>query len=221
MQELIKIIYFVFQSTFIMSNEDYLKDISEIKNLMNKSSRFISLSGLSGILAGIYALIGGAVAYWLVNNHSYGTLLLDGWVFRTCLLILSLVAILSIITGILLTTKKAKKNGEKIWDISSKRLIINFLIPLVTGGIYLLIILSQQKYGQAGALMLIFYGLALVNASKYSLGYIRYLGYTEIVLGLFAAFLPGYGFWFWVVGFGVMHIIYGIYMHFYYDKKKP
>lgn len=201
-----------------MSNKDYLKDISEIKNLMNKSSRFISLSGLSGILAGIYALIGGAIAYWLVNNHSYGTLLLDGWVFRTCLLILALVAVLSVITGILLTTKKAKKNNEKIWDTSSKRLIINFLIPLITGGFYMLIILSQQKYGQAGALMLIFYGLALVNASKYSLGYIRYLGYTEIALGLLAAVFTGYGFWFWIIGFGIMHIIYGLYMHFKFDR---
>ena len=202
-----------------MSTEDYLKDISEIKNLMNKSSRFISLSGLSGILAGVYALIGAAIAYWLVINHSYGKLLLDGWVFRTCLLILALVALLSIVTAIFLTTRKAKKNNETIWDNSSKRLILNFIIPLITGGFYILIILGQQKYGQTGALMLIFYGLALVNASKYSIGDIRYLGFIEIILGLICAWLPGYGFWIWVVGFGFMHIIYGAIMYFKYDAK--
>ena len=201
-----------------MSNEDYLKDITEIKNLMNKSSRFISLSGLSGILAGIYALIGAAFAFWLVTTYSNSELYLDGWVFRTCLLILTIVAGLSILTGILLTTKKAKKNGEKIWDGSSKRLVLNFLIPLITGGLYILIILNQQKYGQAGALMLIFYGLALVNASKFSIGDIRYLGYIEIILGLICALFPGYGFWLWVIGFGIMHIVYGTIMHFKYDK---
>ncbi|WGD35153.1 hypothetical protein [Olleya sp. YS] len=203
-----------------MSNEDYLKDINEIKNLMNKSSRFISLSGLSGILAGIYALIGAAITYYLVTEYSYGTLKLDGWIFETVLFILFMVATLSIITGIFLTTKKAKKNGEKIWDNSSKRLLINFLIPLVAGGLYTIIILSQGKYGQTGGLMLIFYGLALVNASKYSIGDIKYLGYTEIILGLIAAIYPGYGFWLWVLGFGVMHIVYGTFMHFKYDKIK-
>jgi len=202
-----------------MEAKDYLKNINEIKNLMNKSSRFISLSGLSGILAGIYALIGATIAYWLVSNHSYGTLLLNGWVFKTCLLILALVALFSIATAILLTTRKAKKNNEKVWDGTSKRLILNFLIPLVTGGLYILIILAQQKYGQAGALMLIFYGLALVNASKYSIGDIRYLGFIEIILGLIGAILPGYGFILWVLGFGVLHIIYGTIMYFKYDKK--
>ncbi|SEA22871.1 hypothetical protein [Bizionia paragorgiae] len=202
-----------------MKQKDYLKDISEIKNLMNKSSRFISLSGLSGILAGIYALIGAAIAYYLVDTYSSGTLLLDGWIFRTVMLVLFLVALFSIITGILLTTKKAKKNGEQIWDSSSKRLISNFLIPLVAGGIYILIILTQGKYGQTGGLMLIFYGLALVSASKYSIGDIKYLGFIEITLGLIAALFPGYGFWLWVIGFGIMHIIYGTIMHFKYDIK--
>ena len=202
-----------------MSNKDYLKDISEIKNLMNKSSRFISLSGLSGIMAGIYALIGASVAFWLVTTYSNSELYLDGWVFRTAMLILFLVAFFSIVTGIILTTRKAKKNNEKIWDSSSKRLLFNFLIPLVVGGIYCLIILSQGRYGQTGGLMLIFYGLALVNASKHSIGDIKYLGYIEIVLGLIAALFPGYGFWLWVLGFGVMHIVYGAWMHFKYDVK--
>lgn len=203
-----------------MSSEDYLKDISEIKNLMNKSSRFISLSGLSGIMAGIYALIGASTAFWLVTTYSNSELYLDGWVFRTAILILFLVALFSIVTGIILTTRKAKKNNEKIWDSSSKRLLLNFLIPLVVGGLYCLIILSQGRYGQTGGLMLIFYGLALVNASKYSIGDIKYLGYIEIILGLIAALFPGYGFWLWVIGFGIMHIVYGAWMHFKYDANQ-
>ena len=202
-----------------MREKDYLKDISEIKNLMNKSSRFISLSGLSGILAGIYALIGAAITYWLVDTYSYGTLLLDGWIFRTVMLVLILVALFSIASGVFLTTRKAKKNGEKIWDKSSRRLIYNFLIPLISGGLDILIILSQGKYGQTGGLMLIFYGLALINASKYSIGDIKYLGFIQIALGLIATLYPGYGFWLWVIGFGIMHIVYGTWMHFKYDVK--
>lgn len=201
-----------------MDSNKYLKDISDIRDLMQKSSRFISLSGLSGIMAGIYALIGAAVAYLLVVNSARQYLILDGYIFRMILLDLFFVALFSIITAIFLTTRKAKKNGEKVWDSSSRRLIINFLIPMVVGGLYILIILDQQKYGQTAALMLIFYGLALVNASKYSIGDIRYLGYIEILLGLVCALFPGYGFWLWVAGFGVMHIIYGLLMYYKYDK---
>jgi len=202
-----------------MESKDYLKDISEIKNMMHKSSRFISLSGLSGILAGIYALIGAAIAYWLVTDYSYGILKLDGQIFRWCLFTLFMVALLSSVTGIFLTTRKAKKHNAKIWDATSRRLVFNFLVPLLAGGAYILIILSQGKYGQSGGLMLIFYGLALVNASKYSIGDIRYLGFIQIILGLIAALFPGYGFWLWVIGFGFMHIAYGTWMHFKYDKQ--
>lgn len=203
-----------------MEPKDYLKDISEIKNMMNKSSRFISLSGLSGILAGVYALIGAAIAYWLVMEYSDGTLILDGRIFNLVLLDLLLVAVFSIATGIILTTQKAKKHGAKIWDSTSRRLVINFLIPLIAGGLYILIILNQQKYGQTGGLMLIFYGLALINASKYSIGDIRYLGFAEIALGLIATLYPGYGFWLWVLGFGLLHIVYGTWMYFKYDVSQ-
>jgi hypothetical protein len=202
-----------------MSQEDYLRDISEIKTLMSKSSRFISLSGLSGILAGMYALIGAAFAYWLVSNSGRDYLILDGEIFRLIILDLVIITVLSIGTAIFLTTKKAKKNNEKIWDSLTKRLLTSFIVPLLAGGIYIIIILSNQKYGQTGALMLLFYGLALLNASKYTLGDIKYLGYTQIVLGLISALYPGYGFWFWVIGFGFMHIIYGAIMYFKYDKK--
>ncbi len=203
-----------------MESKKYLEDISEIKNMMNRSSRFISLSGLSGILAGIYAIIGAYFAYNLVENSQRGYLILDGVVYRWVLFILLIVALLSVITGIFLTTKKAKKSGEKIWDASSKRLVTNFLIPMVTGGIYIFIILSQQKYGQTAALMLIFYGLALINASKYTIGHIRYLGFVEIILGFISEIYPGYGFWMWVLGFGVCHIVYGSIMYFKYDRKQ-
>lgn len=202
-----------------MESNHYLQDIGEIKQLMNKSTRFISLSGLSGILAGIYALIGASVAFWLVDNFSHGTLILDGKIFRLIILDLILIAGLSIITAIYLSIQKAKKKGEKIWDSTSKRLLINFVVPLLTGGLYILIILGQQKYGQTAALMLIFYGLALINASKYSIGNIRTLGYVELCLGLICALLPGYGFWLWVIGFGVMHIIYGTWMYYKHDLK--
>ncbi|QQX75514.1 MULTISPECIES: hypothetical protein [Aequorivita] len=196
-----------------MSDQDYLKDISEIKNLMNRSSRFISLSGLSGIFAGVYAILGAAIAYIYLFPKPGEFLTLHSWNFKLLLALLASVAILSVVTAYLLTTQKAKKNNEKIWDATTRRLLINFLIPLVTGGIYIIIKLNSQHYGLSASLMLIFYGLALVNASKYTIGNVKYLGYAEIIIGLLCAALPGYGLWFWLLGFGLFHIIYGSIMY--------
>ncbi|GAA4108113.1 hypothetical protein GCM10022393_03890 [Aquimarina addita] len=201
-----------------MSTEDYLNDITEIKDLMNKSTRFFSLSGLSGILAGIYALIGAGVAYYLVSISGRSYLIIGGKIFRYILLDLGIVAFLSITTGVLLSVRKSKNNGESLWNSTSKRLLGAFMVPLITGGIYILIKLASHHYGLTGSLMLIFYGLALVNASKYTIGNVKYLGYVQIILGLICAVYPGYGFWFWVLGFGVMHIIYGSLIYLKHDR---
>ncbi len=196
-----------------MNERDYLKDINEIKEILNRSSRFISLSGLSGIMAGVYAIIGALIAYFVYFPKDGSKIIISSWNFKMLIVLLISVAILSIITAYIFTSKKAKKNNEKIWDETTKQLIINFLVPLVTGGIFIIIKLSSQQYGLSASLMLIFYGLALVNASKFTLGNIKYLGYAEIVSGLICALLPGFGFWFWLIGFGFFHIIYGILMY--------
>ncbi|MGE5429024.1 MAG: hypothetical protein ACM3O8_14110, partial [Methylococcaceae bacterium] len=66
--------------------------------------------------------------------------------------------------------------------------------------------------------MLIFYGLALVNAGKFTLSEVHYLGITEIVLGLMAAVFINWGLLFWALGFGVMHIVYGMMMYYKYER---
>ena len=207
-----------------MKSKDYLKDISEIKDLMKKSSRFISLSGLSGILAGIYALIGAYFAYDIIYVtqspfDDYKTLVLYELEIIQLFAIAFLVLIISIATGIILSWRKAKKNKESIWDATSKRLLINFLIPLVTGGFIILSMIEKEVYLYIAPLTLIFYGLALVNASKYTIGYVRYLGLTLIVVGLACAWFLGYGLFFWALGFGLCHIIYGTIMYYKYDRN--
>jgi uncharacterized membrane protein YiaA len=199
--------------------EKYLQDISEIKMMMNKSSQFISLSGLAGILAGVYALIGAFVANQLLLNHKGYYITLESRTFQLIVLTAVLVLVLSVITATILTFGKAKKKGEKVWNATSKRMIINFLIPLATGGIFALILLRNGVYGLIAPVTLIFYGLSCVNASKYTFRDVRYLGITVIILGLLSTEFSGYALEFWALGFGVCHILYGSIMYFKYDRK--
>ena len=206
-----------------MNQNKYLEDISEIKNIMNRSSRFISLSGLSGILAGGFALIGAYMAYLIVYKNT-GTAMASEVVVLNYeqlsqLMIVGLgVMALALCGGIALSVRKANKNGEKVWDASSRRLIINFLIPLLTGAVFCLMLIKMQLVMLIAPLTLIFYGLACLNASKYTIGGVRYLGLTIILLGLLATFFIGYGLVFWALGFGVCHIVYGALMYFKYEE---
>lgn len=207
-----------------MENEKYLKDISEIKNIMDKSSRFISLSGLSGILAGIYALIGAWLAYRTIyfdpaTLGEYENLIATQPMLERLFFIAFGVLFLSVLTGIMLSARKAKKSNDSMWNASSRRLVINFLIPLASGGFFILLLIEKEMFGLVAPLTLLFYGLACVNASKYTLGDVRYLGITMIVLALLSTWFLGYGILFWALGFGVCHIFYGSLMYFKYDRN--
>ena len=66
--------------------------------------------------------------------------------------------------------------------------------------------------------MLLFFGLALLNASKYTFGEIKILGISEIILGLVSMYWTSLGLLFWAIGFGLFNIIYGVYMYVKYER---
>lgn len=208
-----------------MDNEKYLDDLKNIREMMDRSTQFISLSGLSGVLAGVYALIGAFFAKQILNSHMQrgydhtGYVTLESDTFRNIIATAIGVLVLSVGTALLMSRIKARKNGQSLWNATSRRLVINFLIPLVTGGVFALLLLRHQVYGLIAPVTLIFYGLACVNASKHTFRDVRYLGITVILLGLIATEYSGYALEFWALGFGVCHIIYGGIMHFKYERN--
>ncbi|UJH92131.1 hypothetical protein LZ575_06000 [Antarcticibacterium sp. 1MA-6-2] len=206
------------------TDQKYIKDLTEIRSMMERSTKFLSLSGLSGIMAGIYALVGAYVAYRLfyVENDSvfYNSIdrqEINGDIINV-LILAFVILVLAVGTAIYLSWKKSKKEGKKIWNTAARRVVINMAIPLVTGGIFILILLTKGLYGFLAPATLLFYGLALVNASKFTFEELRSLGIVQIILGLFASYFIGYGLLFWALGFGLMHIVYGIVMHLKYEK---
>ncbi|HBO30351.1 MAG TPA: hypothetical protein DIV44_10130 [Leeuwenhoekiella sp.] len=212
-----------------MKDRDYLNDISEIKTMMSRSSRFMSLSGLSGILAGIYALVAATYAHFRITEVSaytansnvgeaIGRFLLSYDAIGDLMLAALLTLALALLTGAFLTIKKAKKRNEQLWNPVSKRLLFNFAVPLVAGGLFCLVLLQYEFIGLVAPTTLIFYGLALLNASKFTVGDIKYLGLANLLIGLVATQFIGFGIYFWALGFGIFHIIYGIILYNKYDK---
>ena len=210
--------YFVIQSTFKMSKEQqHIEDIQTIKDIMTKSTRFMSLSGISGVLAGTYALVAAYLAYSnIYTDQAYfeyrkAIINTDSVISLTAIAVITLV--LTIGSGVFFSIRKAKRDNEIFWNKQAKRLLVNLVIPLATGGALCVILLSKGYIGVIAPLTLIFYGLALVNASKYTLTEVRSLGLLEIFLGLIAMQFIGYGLLFWAIGFGILHIVYGLVMY--------
>ena len=215
--------------------EEQLGHLSEIRNLMEKSSRFLSLSGLTGIFAGVYALLGAYFVYSDFNIISSDTASVTYSEFiktansgtdsvilkiQSLFTIGAIVLVLSLVTGYIFTSRKAKKQNLNVWDSTTKRMVVSLSIPLIAGGIFCLILIKHEVVGLIAPATLIFYGLALLNASKYTFNDIKYLGVLEIILGLVSAYYIGRGLLFWAVGFGILHIIYGAVMYFKYDQNK-
>ena len=211
-------------------SKQYLESIHEIRSIMERSSKFMSLSGLSGIAAGVTALVSGTIAWFYLGstwNHEralgYNEIKQSTASHEQILFLLSLAGVTILIAlafAYLFTRRNAKKKNLPIWDKTAKLVTISICVPLVTGGLFILaLVFKFGMYGLAAPAMLIFYGLALVNASKYTVSHTHWLGLAEIVAGLVALVFYGYGLLFWIIGFGVYHIIYGIVLYNQFEKN--
>jgi hypothetical protein len=214
---------FASQSTFKNNDMDkHQNDIEAIREMMERSSKFLSLSGLSGIVAGVAAVAGVAFAHFYLLRDPGAT----DWNFMDeCLFLLAVavgVLIVAVSGGIYFSWRKARKRGEKLFGRAARLTIYSMAVPLVAGGVFCLISLLRGNINVAVSGSLLFYGLALVSASKYTRREIHSLGLVEIGLGLATMFLDWYGsgLLLWSVGFGLCHIVYGIVMYFKYDRAE-
>lgn len=197
--------------------KDHLKDISEIRSMMERPSKFLSLSGWAGIMAGIYGLTGAYVAHFVLNFKPDSTKYLF-YDFGEIILIALAVLLLSLITAVFFSKKKASDKGEKIWNSISKRLLANMAVPLIVGGVLIIFYIANDLYGLIAPTSLIFYGLSLYNAGNFTIREVRFMGFVQIGLGLINIWFLEYGLIFWALGFGVTHILYGIYIHIRHER---
>ena len=190
----------------------HLKDITEIRSMMERSSKVLSLSGLSGVSAGIAALAGAWFAEWAISSLKQSDLL------ASITIDAAIVLLLGVSMAVVFSVRMARKKTLPIWTPTSRFLIVDLAIPLGAGGILCVALIQYGAYSLIPGIMLIFYGLALISGSKYALKEIRYLGLTELILGCIAVFLPQHGLAIWASGFGIMHILYGSLMYFRYER---
>ena len=204
------------------NNHSSAEDIKTIRKLMEESTKFLSLSGFSGVFLGLFAIAGAMVAWFIIPegaNISSEEYLNSLPVNEATAIKLQMglnalvVLLLSVAAALFFSFRNATRSGRSIWTPVSKRLFINLSIPLAAGGIFALILAFQNHFQLIIPVFLVFYGLALINAGKFTYDEIFYLGIFEIITGLAAAVFPDQGLLFWIFGFGILHIVYGVMMY--------
>jgi hypothetical protein len=213
--------YFAIQSTFKMKNPE--EELAEIKSMMERSTRFLSLSGLSGVLAGLYALASAGLAwYWVYypsSSWGAGAANLPFKEVLNGLLLLGLATLIAAVsTAYLLSKKKGSNSSQIFWTPASKRFLQALFLPVALGGFFCFALLHERAFVLIPAATLIFYGIGLVQSAQFTLGEIKNLGYTQLSLGMIAAFFPDYGLLCWALGFGAFHLIYGALMYFRHER---
>jgi len=217
-----------------MSNQnEYLDSLKEIRSIMERSSQFLSLSGLSGVFAGLSALIGAFLVYVYKHDFFFGRYY-NGGVnnseklfqgselsnFVSFLFVVGIsVLLVALFFGVFFTTRNARRKGLSYWNSTAKRMLVNLFIPLIAGGLFCVALIYHGVVYLIAPATLVFYGLALINASKYTIRDVRYLGIIEVLLGLLSAFIVGYSLLIWAIGFGILHIVYGLAMYFKYERS--
>lgn len=211
--------------------EEQLNNLQDIKNLMESSSRFTSLSGLSGVSAGIVAIIGSLVvsnslgigifekAQGIMDYTTSSTPSGDGKTLQFLIITALAVFTFAAISALFFAGRKARSNDAKLMGSSGRKFIFNHSLFLLTGALFSVILINYGIYFLVVPVLLMFFGMGLISASKFSFNVIRNLGIAEIALGLTLAMMPVYALLFFVIGFGVMNIIFGLIVHFNYDKK--
>jgi len=201
-----------------MSKQE-LETLQDIRQIMERSSRFISLSGWSGIAAGCCALIGAALAYPIISERHISGGFYAAHEMRCLLWLAAATFVAALGLAIFFSYLRAKRLQVSVWGSSTKRLLWSVALPLAAGGALLVKMGSLGYFGLLAPGCLLIYGIALFSGSKQTLSEVKYLGYAQILLGLIGLCFVGNGLLFWTIGFGFFHIIYGIFMWLRHERK--
>lgn len=200
-----------------------LDDLKQIRAIMERSSTFLSLSGFAGVIVGIIAIAASIAIVMLCNSHLLTTVVLRGiqsdeTLRNQIVLVFTAALLLSVASAFVFSLRKAKRKALPIFNKVSLSFATHFFIPLIVGGFFIIGLASKNYYDLVLPSMLIFYGISLLSASKYTLPEISFLGIGSLGLGLLAVFFVPYALLLWAAGFGICTIGYGLFIYSKYEK---
>lgn len=189
------------------------ENLRVIRDLMERSTKYSTFSGLSGVLAGTASITGCIVTHLLQRRFP------DPASFRIpFLLTWSLVILCAIGGDFLLTKRRATRVGKRIVSRLGKQMVIASAPGLGTGALLTLYFLSHNLLADIFPMWMLAYGIAVCAVGLFSQREVSWLGAAFLAAGTITLLLPLFGLTalpalgliMMAVTFGGFHIVYGI-----------
>ncbi|HJU87697.1 MAG TPA: hypothetical protein VJ788_10040 [Gemmatimonadota bacterium] len=172
-------------------------DLRAIRDAMEGSSRFTSVSGAGGIAVGLSAL----AAAWIASRQSTPAAWFGVWAVEG-----ALAAAVSLASA----ARKAGRSGGSLRSLPARRFALALAPALVAGGVLTLVFLRRGLLDALPGLWLLLYGTGVVTGGAFSERIVPLTGMTFMLAGVAALGLPEPGPDAWMaIGFGGIHVAFG------------
>ena len=180
---------------------------------MEQGKSYFSLKSLSGILIGIYGLATVYLIDKLTSGEGSGIEMVSQLPILFLQIGITAIAVVFIIISLftlwIRAKRRAKSEGKKLWNTSNKKIRLQTLITLLVLIVVIIVIANQGYYSLVTPISLFFYGLFLLNLSRFSSKGLVFLSIGEVLLGVAAYMIYDKEIFFLALGFGLLPIIYG------------
>lgn len=188
-----------------MSPFEAEENLRVIRELMERSTKYSTFSGPSGILAGAASIVG------CVVTHSLATRPPGSDSFRIPFLITwSMVILFAIGADFLLMKRRAARVGKRIVSRLGKQMVFAAGPGLGTGVLLTLYLLQHNMLTNVYPFWMLSYGIAVCAVGQFSQREVKALGVAFLLAGTLTLLMPGWGLPLMALSFGGFHIIYAL-----------
>lgn len=172
--------------------------LAYIRQTMESASTFTALSGWGLVAVGIVGLASAGLAWRSAVPER-----LSVWVPA---------ALVGVVCAGVANGLKARRLDMPLWS-GSFRKVAWVMVPVLAAGALLTVALvgADARHLLPGT-WLALYGAGVTAGGTFSLRAVRWMGLALIVLGALALWQPQYSILFLATGFGVLHILFGLYL---------
>jgi hypothetical protein len=191
--------------------EEAYENLRLIREVMERSTKHSSLSGRSGLLVGLWAILGvGATRY--LRQHSVAPFNIGPSIVIKLAAIWLVVLIASAATDYILNKRVAPTVGKFIFSVLGARIAQAAVPAFAVGLVLTFYLLAHGMIFYVWGYWMLCYGLAICSVGLFSVRPVSFLGGAFIVAGALTLFLPpSDGLWMMTATFGGFHMCYGLY----------
>ena len=180
------------------------ENLRVIRALMERSTKFSTFSGLSGVCAGMASIIGCIITrLYIPDPGAFPVQFLALW---------STVIVIAVGADYLLMKRRAAQVGKRVLSRLGKQMVIASVPGLGTGAIVTFYLLQHHLLGSVYPFWMLAYGLAVSATGLFSQREVSLLGVAFLIAGAACLFATGIGLPMMAVTFGGFHIVYGLAM---------